>query len=242
MAVQTATKTSIQAAESIIPRHLGLILDGNRRWARARNLPTFEGHRRGYENLKDITKAAVNRGIKYISAFIFSTENWQRSKEEVNYLMKLALWVASSEVDEVHKENIRVKFLGSTKGINPKLLQAIARAEAKTAKNTRGTLGLCFNYGGHQEIADSVAGLVKAGIKSKDVTPEAIAERLYAPDMPPIDLLIRTSGEQRISNFMLWRAAYAELLFINKHWPDFTEADLDAAIAEYASRHRRFGK
>ncbi len=223
-------------------KHLGLILDGNRRWAQSHNLPTLEGHRKGYANLKDIAKYAINAGIPYVSAFVFSTENWNRSKEEVSYLMNLAYLVATKEVNEVHKENIRVLFLGSKAGISAKLLKAIEKAEKKTKDNTKGTLALCFNYGGHQEIADAASKIIGQGAKPEAITPELIEQNLYSAYIPPIDLLIRTSGEQRLSGFMLWRAAYAELLFVTKHWPDFTTTDLDAALADYGARERRFGK
>lgn len=241
MTPQSRPEPATIAEDTLIPRHIGFILDGNRRWAREQGLPTLEGHKRGYEILKDIGEAALDRGVQYLSAFVFSTENWKRSKEEVNYLMKLAYWVATHELEEMHKKNIRVKFLGERTDLSPKLLEAIDKAEAKTAKNTKGTLALCFNYGGQQEIATAAAKMIKEDVKPEEVTPEKVAEYLYEPEIPPIDLVIRTSGEQRLSNFMLWRAAYAELLFVKKHWPDFNEGDLDAAISEYASRNRRFG-
>lgn len=225
-----------------IPTHIGFILDGNRRWARARGLPTLEGHRRGYDNLKTIGKAAVNRGVKFISAYIFSTENWNRSKEEVSYLMNLAYILLKRDVAELNKEGIRVVWLGSPDKVSPKLQKAIKNAEESTKNNTRGTLCLCFNYGGHQEILDAAKRVLTSGVVPQELTIERFEQALYAPAVPPIDLLIRTSGEQRISNFMLWRAAYAELYFVDKHWPDFNEADLDAAMQDYASRHRRFGQ
>ncbi len=220
-----------------VPTHIGLILDGNRRWAKAQGLPTLEGHKRGYENLKTIGRAGLARGIKYVTAYVFSTENWNRSQEEVSYLMDLLRWVLDKEVNELHKDNIRVRFLGSTERLDEKILEGIKKAEEKTAGNTAGTLGLCLNYGGQTEIVEAVRA-----IGDGEVTIESISEHLYAPDIPPVDLIIRTSGEQRISNFMLWRAAYSELWFTDKHWPDFTEADLDTALADYASRERRHGK
>jgi undecaprenyl diphosphate synthase len=225
-----------------VPQHLGLILDGNRRWARAKGLPTLEGHRAGYENLKTIGLAGLERGIKFVSAYCFSTENWNRSKEEVDYLMRLLLWVAKHEVEAFHKENVRIRFLGSREKLSAKILKAIDEAEAKTAGNTRGTLALCINYGGHQELVDATRALIEKGIKAAEVTAENIAEHLYGPEIPPLDLIIRTSGEQRLSNFMLWRAAYSELYFTDVHWPDFDEGQLDIALGDYASRQRRFGK
>lgn len=225
-----------------IPTHVGFILDGNRRWARDRGLPTMEGHRKGYEILKTVGKAGVKRGIKYMSAYVFSTENWKRSKEEVEYLMNLLLLVAKKEVNELNKENIRIRVLGSRERLSNKIVKAIEKAEEKTKNNTNGTLALCIDYGGHLEIADAAKQIIDKGIQASDVTPEVIAEHLYAPDIPPVDFIIRTSGEQRLSNFMLWRAAYSELHFIKKHWPAFTEEDLDQALAEFAKRKRRFGK
>lgn len=223
-----------------LPVHLGLILDGNRRWAKANGLPQLEGHRIGYGILKDTLRAAIARNIKYVSAYIFSTENWKRTRSEVKYLMDLALALISSDMVELDKENIRIRVAGSRDRLSPKLRAAIDIAESQTKNNTRGTVLLCFNYGGQQEIAGSVNQLLKQG--AKQVTPDDISGNLYAPGVPPVDLIIRTSGEQRLSNFMLWRAAYSELIFVKKHWPDFTEADLDEALAEYARRQRRFGK
>lgn len=202
----------------------------------------LEGHRKGYEILKTVGRAGIERGIKYVSAYVFSTENWKRSQEEVDYLMKLLLWVTQHEVAELHKENIRVRFLGRREGLDPKIVKAIDAAEEKTKDNTKGTLALCLNFGGHAEIVDAVKEIIAERMRPADITPELIAEHLYAPDIPPIDFIIRTSGEQRLSNFMLWRASYSELYFADCHWPDFDEAELDKALAEYASRKRRFGK
>ncbi len=224
-----------------IPAHLGLIIDGNRRWAKANGVPQLEGHRKGYENLKIIGRAALKKGVKYVSVYAFSTENWDRSKDEVDYLMKLLIWVAKHEVNELHKNNIKVKFLGSEEKLKPNVLRAIRSAEEKTKNNTAGTLALCINYGGHQEIVDATKKIVASGASTELVTKQLIEQNLYSPEIPPVDLLIRTSGEQRLSNFMLWRAAYSELYFVKKHWPDFNEQDLNAALEEYTRRERRFG-
>ena len=242
MTPQSQPKAAVSTQEKIAPVHLGIILDGNRRWAKERGLPGFEGHRAGWENAKKIGDAALTRGVKYLTYFVFSTENWKRSKDEVNYLMNLFFWVATHELDELKQKNIRLRVLGEKSGLTPKLIKVLDKAEAETTNNTGGTLALCLNYGGEQEIASAVAKLIKEGVSAEEVTPEKIAQNLYAPDMPACDLIIRTSGEQRISGFMLYRAAYAEFLFVDKHWPDFSEADLDAALADYASRSRRFGK
>jgi undecaprenyl diphosphate synthase len=227
---------------SVVPVHLGLILDGNRRWAKQKSLPTLEGHKKGYENLKTIVKSAFENGVSYVSAYVFSTENWGRSKEEVNYLMKLLLWVAKNEINEFDKENIRVRFLGSDSQLTPKIKNAIRDAEEKTKDNNGGTLLLCFNYGGQQEIAHAVTKLIAENPDTKSVSPDQIAAYLHEPSVPPVDLIIRTSGEQRISNFMLWRAAYSELYFTDVHWPAFSKENLKKALDHYAGRQRRFGK
>ncbi len=224
-----------------IPRHVGIILDGNRRWAKRRGLPSLEGHRRGYQNLKTIARHALDMGVSYLSAFIFSTENWKRSKEEVDYLMDLAKNIIENDAQELIKEGIKVVMVGSRKGVRQDILEAIDRLEAKTVKNHRGTLALCFNYGGHQEIVDAVSQIVRKGMKADDITSQDISDHLYAADVPPIDLIIRTSGEQRLSNFMMWRAAYAELYFVDKQWPAFNKKDFNDAIAVFGSRLRRFG-
>ncbi|MCA9331521.1 di-trans,poly-cis-decaprenylcistransferase [Candidatus Saccharibacteria bacterium] len=226
----------------IAPKHVGLILDGNRRWARQRGLPTLEGHSRGYDNLKVITKHAINSGISYVSAYIFSTENWQRAPKEVKYLMELAHRILTKDVIELDQENIRVVWLGSRDRLSRKLLAAIRKAEEKTKDNTRGTLALCFNYGGQQEILDAVKKIVHHDIGLKNITTEVLENALYVPEVPSVDLLIRTSGEKRVSGFMLYRAAYAELYFSDKYWPDFGVLDFDNALAEYAERERRLGK
>lgn len=225
----------------VTPQHIGLILDGNRRWAKSKGIPTLEGHKKGYENLKVIAEAALDKGVKYLSAYVFSTENWNRSKEEVSYLMDLLFWVAKHEVNILHKKGIKVRFLGTEDKLSPKLIKAIRSAEQKTKNNTKGTLALCMNYGGHQEIADAFKKMMAKDVDPETITPDEITKYLYAPDIPPLDIVVRTSGEQRLSNFMMWRSAYSELFFVDKMWPDFTPADLDAILAEYTKRERRHG-
>lgn len=224
-----------------VPTHVGLILDGNRRWAKAQGLAGVEGHRKGYEILKDIGQHLFNQGVSYVSAYIFSTENWKRTKEEVDYLMDLVLWVAREELAELNERNIRIRFLGIKDGIRDDIVKALTDAEERTAKNDGGTMGLCFNYGGQAEIVAAVRAALENGIKPADLNEKTIAAHLWAPDMPDIDLVIRTAGEQRLSNFMLWRVAYAELYFTDTYWPDMTNADIDQALEWYAARERRFG-
>jgi len=224
-----------------IPQHIGYIVDGNRRWAEKHGLPAYEGHLAGYNAIQDVVRATIEAGVKYVSAYVFSTENWNRSKEEVSKLMNLVLKMLTEDLKIVQDEDIRLVVLGSRQKLDQKIIEAIETAESSTANNRSGTLALCFNYGGHLEIADAVKKIVKSGMSAEDVTPELIAENLYHPEVPPCDLIVRTSGEQRLSNFMLWRSAYSELLFLDKFFPDMTKDDVDYVINEYAKRNRRFG-
>lgn len=225
-----------------IPLHLGIILDGNRRWAKDRGVTTFQGHKNGADNLKKITKAAVKKGVKYVSAYVFSAENWERAKSEISYLMSLAQRFLTQELDELNREDIRLLWFGNPSKLSTKLVKAIRNAEESTKNNSSGTLCLCFNYGGYQEIADAFNKMLKdKKTIEAEVSPEQIEQSLYYPSIPPVDLVIRTSGEQRLSGFMLWRAAYAELYFVDKQWPDFNERELDRAFDFYKNRERRFG-
>lgn len=224
-----------------VPVHLGFILDGNRRWAKDQGLPTFDGHKKGYENLKEIALYAFDKGVQYVSAYVFSTENWKRSTEEVSYLMNMLTWVAKNEIKELDKRNIKVQFLGEKDRLSKSVLSAMESAEARTSSNTGGTLLVCLNYGGRQEIAAAVNKILAEQPAISEVTPELIEQHLYKPEVPELDLIIRTSGEQRLSNFMLWRAAYAELYFTDKHWPALTTDDLQVALNDFAGRNRRFG-
>ena len=225
-----------------IPAHLGIILDGNRRWAKDHGKNSFEGHIKGYQNFKDITKSAFDLGVNYVSAYVFSTENWVRTKDEVKFLMGLAYTLVAKDVDELNQNNIKVVWLGSTKKLSQKLVKAIKSAEEKTKNNTHGTLCLCFNYGGHEEITDAVKKIVEKKYSVEEINSKLIEKNLYSPSIPSVDLVIRTSGERRTSGFMLYRAAYAELYFTDKFWPDFDKNDLYSAIEDYSNRNRRFGK
>lgn len=227
---------------SHIPKHVGFILDGNRRWAKEQGVPTLDGHRRGAEVFKDISLQAFDKGVEYLSAFVFSTENWRRTEEEVSYLMKLLVKAVEKYLDEYHKRGIRIIVIGQRDGISKSVISAIEKTEAKTQDNTNGTLVLCFNYGGQQEIIDATKKILAENIAPTEVTKEKFEQYLYAPEVPEVDLLVRTSGEERTSGFMLWRAAYAELMFIKKYWPAFEVSDLDEVLSSYASRQRRFGK
>lgn len=228
--------------ENTFPKHVGIVLDGNRRWAKARGLKTIDGHKEGAEVFKRVSLAAFEKGVSYLSAFVFSTENWQRAKEEVSFLMKLVVRAVELHLDEFHKKNIKIIVVGSLENVPKSVLGAIRRTEEKTSANSGGTLALCFNYGGRTEIVDAAKAMLASGVAADDLTEDAFHAYLYKPELPDVDLLIRTSGEQRTSGFMLWRAAYAELLFVPKMWPDFTVEDLSDCISEYSRRQRRFGK
>lgn len=225
------------------PNHVGIILDGNRRWAKARGMEPTAGHEHGYRNLREICRHIfAEHKVPYVSAFVFSTENWQRTEKEVGFLMGLVSRALNEYLSEFIKENVRILVLGSRERLSDDVLKAIEKAEQTTKNNTKGTLILCFNYGGQQEIVDAAKSLIENGADPTSVSVESFAKSLYHPEVPPLDLVIRTSGEQRLSGFMLWRAAYAEFYFVNKHWPEFTSADLDDAFENFAKRQRRYGK
>lgn len=224
-----------------IPDHIGYIVDGNRRWAKERNLTSFEGHLAGYKAISEVAKASFELGIKYVSAYIFSTENWKRSSDEVGKLMGLVLRLLTTDLSIFEKNNIKLKILGTRDKLSGDIIKAIEKAESRTADNSGGILAICFNYGGHQEIIDATKKIIQSGVASEDINVELFEQNLYAPEVPSVDLVVRTSGEQRISNFMLWRVAYSELLFLDKYWPDMTKRDVSAIIDEYNNRSRRFG-
>jgi len=225
-----------------VPRHLGIILDGNRRWARERGLPLSEGHKAGYKNIETILEAALDRGVEYVSMYTFSSENWNRPIDEVRQLMKLFLWIFRHELGNLKRHGVRIQVLGNKLRIGKALLKAIHNAEQETAGNKRGTLLLCLDYGGQQEIVDAMKQLVANGMRARDLTAEQISGQLQANGVPPVDLIIRTSGEQRLSNFMLWQAAYSEFMFTQTKWPDFSVEEFGEMLDAYAQRARRFGK
>jgi undecaprenyl diphosphate synthase len=220
--------------------HIGFILDGNRRWATENGLPVKEGHKKGFDNFRKIADACLEWGVSYLSVFAFSTENWNRSKDEVSFLMSFIQLVIKKYISDLQKKNIRFIWLGSSEGLSDKIINQLQAAEEASANNTAGTICLCFNYGGQQEIAEAANKLARA---NKPITVDSLTDNMYAgKNVPPLDLIIRTSGEQRLSNFMLWRAAYSELYFSAKNWPEFSTIDLDEALKDYENRKRRFGK
>lgn len=220
--------------------HLGFIVDGNRRWARERNLPTLVGHRRGYKKVEMVVEQLAARSIKYMSFYLFSTENWGRSEEEVSYLMDLVRNQLDGLVKKLQKLDLRCVVIGRADPVAPDLWQRLMKAEADTEDNKSGTVGICFNYGGQHELADAATSLIASGHKG-EVKISDLEKHIYHPEVPPVDMIVRTSGEQRISGFMLWRAAYSEFLFLDKYFPDIEESDLDDIITEYQHRNRRYG-
>jgi undecaprenyl diphosphate synthase len=222
-------------------RSVAIIMDGNGRWASARGLPVGEGHREGARALRRTVEAAVDLGIESLAVYAFSTENWARPPDEVEQIMELMDETIDRELPDLAKQGVRTRFFGRRDRIPEELQGKMARLEAETARLSTLQLWIAFDYGGRAELVEAVRRILEEGTRPQDVSEEAIASRLYAPELPDPDLVIRTSGEQRISNFLLWQSAYAELVFDDTLWPDFGEERLRAAVDEYANRGRRFG-
>jgi undecaprenyl diphosphate synthase len=227
------------------PLHVALIMDGNGRWAAARGLPRAEGHRRGVDALRRVVRAAHELGIGYLTIFSFSSENWSRPAAEIGDLFGLLRRFIRNDLASLHRDGVRVRVIGEREGLEPDICALLSEAEELTRNNSCLTLVVAFNYGSRQEIvraAQRLAREVAEGNRDPDtIDTETLGNYLDAPDIPHPDLIIRTSGEQRLSNFLLWQAAYSELVFVPMHWPDFDKAALEGAIAEFARRERRFG-
>lgn len=228
-----------------LPKHIGIIMDGNRRWAKEKGKPAIFGHRAGAKTIEDVVRYANKIGIKHITVYAFSTANWKRSEEEVNALMGLLQSYLDDYLKRANTENIKVKILGDISAFNDKLQKSINNCMERTKDNTGITFNICLNYGGREELIRAfkiIAENIKEGkIKSDDITEKLISDNLYTNGQPDPDLLIRTSGELRLSNFLTWQLVNTEFLFIEKYWPEFKEEDLDNAIIEYQKRTRRYG-
>ena len=228
-----------------LPKHIAIIMDGNRRWARNKGLPVGLGHKEGAKTLEKIVRYAKNIGIKYITVYAFSTENWKRSQEEVSTLMNLMLNYLESYSKRADSENIKVKILGNRQGLSEKMVELIDRCMERTKNNTGITFNIALNYGGRDEIVKAVKNIVEKvkenEICIEDISEQTVSDNLYTKGQPDPDLLIRTSGEIRLSNFLPWQLVYSEFVFVEKNWPDFTEKDLDEAIEIYQKRNRTFG-
>jgi undecaprenyl diphosphate synthase len=220
---------------------VAVILDGNGRWASRRGLPPAAGHRAGARAVRKIVEASIDVGIHDLSIFAFSTENWSRPQDEVNALMEIFAETIERELPDLVEEGVRVRFIGRRDRTPPDLQQRMTAMEDRTALNTRINLWVAIDYGGRAELVETAKRIVDSGIDSAEIDENVFAAHLYAPEMPDPDLLIRTSGELRISNFLLWQLAYTELVFVDRLWPDFDSRDLRSALAEYAKRRRRFG-
>ncbi len=225
--------------DQTVPHHIAIVMDGNGRWANKRFLPRIAGHKQGVDSLKRCAKACDARGVRVLTVFAFSSENWQRPAEEVSGLMDLFAFALGREVAQLNADGVKLRFVGERQGLSVRVLRGIVEAEAATAANTRLVLNVCFNYGGRWDIVQAAARVASQGL---DMTEANLSHAMSLAHVPDPDLVIRTGGEMRISNFLLWQSAYSEFFFTDALWPDFDEAALDQAIASYAQRQRRFGK
>lgn len=223
-------------------KHIAVIMDGNRRWAKEKKLPSAMGHKKGVDALKTTLRACKDFGIKYLTVYAFSTENWKRKKEEVDFLMELLAITLTNELAEMHSEGVVISFIGDISKLSDKLQKILANSVETTKNNTGVHLQIAFNYGSRDEIVHAVKSIIAKGIKSEDVTEEIISENLYTKGIPDPDLLIRTGGEKRISNYLLWQIAYSEILVTDEYWPEFGRDSLAKAVEEFKNRQRRFGK
>lgn len=227
-------------------QHIAIIMDGNRRWAKNHMLPSAVGHQKGVESLKNTMRSFDKFGIKYLTVYAFSTENWKRQKEEVDFLMNLLAKTLTDELDEMHKENVKIKFVGNIEKLSPKLIEILENAENKTKNNTGVNLQIAFNYGARDEIVNALKKIAQKAlegeIKIDEIDENLVSQNLYTAGIPDPDLLIRTGGEKRISNYLLWQIAYSEVYVTEKFWPEFDENALKDAILEFEKRNRRYGK
>ncbi|MDP5008013.1 MAG: polyprenyl diphosphate synthase [Glaciimonas sp.] len=241
-----SSSTQVPSSEAAMPKHIAIIMDGNGRWATRRFLPRFAGHGKGVEAVRGIVEACAKRGVEYLTLFAFSSENWRRPAEEVSLLMRLFMTALEREVGKMHANGIRLKVVGDLTRFDAKLQKMIADAEQKTANNSALTVTVCANYGGRLDVMQAVKKMMVAGCDVDDLQGEEgeakLAQHLAMAYAPEPDLFIRTGGEQRISNFLLWQLAYSELYFTETYWPDFDAAELDKAITSYQQRERRFGR
>ncbi len=225
-----------------IPTHIAIIMDGNGRWARSRGLPRNAGHRAGVENLRPVLEACVEFGIRYLTVYAFSTENWERPADEVQGLMNILEDVIDRELSELHENGVQLRHLGHLDRLRPVIQEKVLKAIELTKNNTRISLNIAWNYGGRDELVRAIRKLIEDGVPAGDVTEALVSEYLYTAGCPDPDMIIRTAGDQRVSNFLLWQGAYAELYVTPTFWPDFGREELLAALHEYASRERRFGR
>jgi undecaprenyl diphosphate synthase len=240
--VVAESPSRVEPAQPNVPKHIAIIMDGNGRWAQRKHLPRTAGHHAGERNIHRILRACVDRGVEMLTVYAFSTENWGRPQPEVNALMALFADASERETRNLHKNGVRVCHVGTMYGVPPQLQRSIEKAVDTTRHNTRITLNVAFNYGGRAEIVDAIKRIVMDGVAPDAIDESLINRYLYTASLPDPDLVIRTAGEMRLSNFLIWQAAYSEYYSTPTLWPDFSKDDLDAAIESYGSRHRKFGK
>ena len=232
------------SSELIMPKHIAMVLDGNRRWAKERGMHTLKGHQKGFENIKNLAPYIIDRGVEVLSVYAFSEQNFNRSEEEVSYLMDIFVNMFKKECNKIHDEGIKIVFSGRRNRLRKDVVQAMEEITEKTKNNTKGIFNICIGYSGQQEVADAVkkaCELYKNGdISIDDITPDFVQQNMYQ-DLPPVDLMIRTSGEHRLSNFMLYQCSYAEFYFPKVYFPDFSKEEFEKAILEFNNRARRFG-
>ncbi len=224
-----------------LPKHIGLIMDGNRRWAREKGYSTFLGHKKGYETLKKTVDLLYKKGVKIITTWAFSTENWKRKQEEVNYLLDLFRWAFGTDFKKYADRGYKILISGRINDFPEDIQKICHDIMEKTKNNQKAILNVGFSYGGRAEIVDTTKKIIESGLPLDEITPEIFQKYLYQPDLPDIDLIVRTSGEQRLSGFFPWQSMYAELIFLKKYWPDFSEEDVDFILEEFSKRQRRFG-
>lgn len=223
-------------------KHIAIIMDGNRRWAKERNLPSALGHKKGVEALKTTLRACNDFGVKYLTVYAFSTENWNSKKEEVDFLMNLVAVTLTNELEEMHKENVQIHFIGDLTKLSDSLQKILVNAVETTKNNTGVVLQIALNYGSRDEIVNAVKKIVSSGINADDISEKIISDNLYTSNVPDPDILVRTGGEQRISNYLLWQIAYSEIIIRNEFWPEFDKNLLAECIKEFGKRQRRYGK
>lgn len=223
-------------------KHIAIIMDGNRRWANEHNLPSAAGHKKGVTSLRNVVRACNELGIKYLTVYAFSTENWKRSKDEVDFLMDLVAVTLKNELDDMDQEGVKISFIGDSSRLSKKLQKVTADAQIKTKNNKGVNLQIALNYGSRDEIVHAVKSIIDENIKSENIDEKVISEHLFTKDIPDPDILIRTGGEKRISNYLLWQIAYSEVIVVDEYWPEFDKCSLSKCIEEFERRQRRYGK
>ncbi|GAB1421039.1 isoprenyl transferase [Anaerolineales bacterium] len=241
MVIEMTAEPTHSPALTVVPHHVAIIMDGNGRWAKQHGLPRTEGHRQGTENLRRIIRAAVEFGVSVVTIYAFSTENWSRPPREVRWLMRILEMVIDRELNELNDEGVQIRHIGALDGIPSRIQKKIQKACLVTKDNSRLILNVAFNYGGRDEIVHAVKKIVESGISADEVNEDLINHYLYTSDLPDPDLVIRTSGEHRLSNFLIWQASYSEYYFTDVYWPDFDRDEFRKALEDFSHRQRRFG-